>query len=102
MHKKVAIILGIISILVLVAGISAGNSIKNQLEGEVQITEPIYIDGSDITGISKAFVEIAPWFMGFVIVIYSVGIIAAIWIIYGIVMLVIHIVNRKKAKTKEV
>ena len=39
MHKKVAIILAIISIFILVAGISSGNEIREQLKGESEITD---------------------------------------------------------------
>ena len=102
MKKKIVIVLAIISIAILVIGISAGSGVTHQLKSEGEITQPIYMDGTDFTDVAKGFVEIGSWLLGFVIVIYSIGIIAAIWIIYGIVILVIHIVNRKKNKTKEV
>ena len=102
MKKKIVIVLVIISIAILISGIFAGRGVTHQIKSEGEITQPIYMDGTDITDLSESFVEVGSWLIGFVIVIYSIGIIAAIWIIYGITMLIIHIVNRKKNKTKEV
>ena len=100
MKKKIVIVLVIISIAILVIGIFTGSGVIHQIKSESEVTQTVYMDGTDFTEISKGVVEVGSWLIGFVIVIYSIGIIAVIWIIYGIAMLVIHIANRKKAKTK--
>lgn len=97
MNKKIVIILAIISVLILISGISTGMDVIRDLKAS-KITEPVYIDGSDATDVMIFFQEVGTWILGIAFIIYSIGIIAAIWIVYGIVMLIIHIVNRKKNK----
>ena len=60
----------------------------------------VYFDGSNVTELSKGFVEIGATLIGIVIGIYFIMIVVAIWIIYGIILLIIKIVNKIKEKTR--
>lgn len=60
--------------------------------------EKVNIDGSDVTALSDAFGYMGATIIGIVISIYCAIIIMAIWGIYGIILLVIIIINKMKEK----
>ena len=100
MNKKVLKILGIISILIIVFGIICGIFIKNQLIKEGMPTENVIFDGGDITKGVELFTIVGSHLFGIVIVIYSVLIVAGIWVIYGITILIIKVIQKIKNKNK--
>lgn len=66
-----------------------GNRVKN-----------VYVDGTDFTIFVNTFGEIGADLFGTFIVIYSILIVGGIWIVYGIVYLIIKIINKCKQKKK--
>ena len=98
MKKIILTILIIISILIIWFGIIASKSIKEEVRNEGIPKQNIYIDGTDVTTFTEAFVEIGSGLLGIVMIIYSILGVACIWGIYGIILLVI--VNVKKYKLK--
>ena len=63
----------------------------------------IYIDGTEMTGITEVFAEVGSGFLSIVIIIYSFLLVGAIWGIYGITILIILIIKRiKNKKTNKV
>lgn len=96
MKKIILKILIIISIAIIIFGIFAGKSVKDQVRNEGIPTQNIYIDGTDATASTEAFVEIGSGLLGFVMIVYSIVVVACIWGIYGIILLIIIIIKKCK------
>lgn len=96
MKKIILKILIIISIAIIIFGIFAGKSVKDQVRNEGIPTQNIYIDGTDATAFTKTFVEIGSGLLGFAMIIYSIVVVACIWGIYGIILLIIIIIKKCK------
>lgn len=104
MRKKVSIILLIISILIIIFGFLSAKNTKDELVNKAMPSGNIYIDGTDMTAASKAFAQIGSGLLGFAIIIYSFLLVGAIWVVYGIIILVILIIkkiNNKNTNKKE-
>ena len=83
-------ILILISIIIIIFGISAGKSIKDEVKDSGIPTQNIYIDGSDATALTEALLEMGSGLLGIVIIIYSFLGVACIWGSYGIILLIMH------------
>ena len=95
----------IVSILIIVIGIIIGIIVYNTpiqlLDNEMPIeNEGLYVDGTDVSNIANAGgvlgSKILGSVMGFAIIGGSFLIDIAIWIIYGVVLLVLKISNNAK------
>lgn len=96
--QKVTKILLIVSFVIMIIGIISGILVSSEIKNSGMPSENVYIDGSDFTAISEAFVSIGSTIIGFLVSIYFAMMIVIIWVIYGIVILVIKIVNKIKEK----
>lgn len=63
MNKIILKVLIIISIAIILFGIFAGKSIKDQIRNEGMPTQNVYIDGSDVTAITETFAELGSGFL---------------------------------------
>jgi len=99
-NKRVLIILAVLSVLIIGFGIFEGFSIKNEIIKESTPTENIYLDGSDVTAITTTFSELGAGMLAFGVIMYTVLIVAGMWVIYGIVLLIIKIIKKCKEKRK--
>lgn len=98
MNKIISRILIVVSIIIIVFGIFAGKSVKNELKAEGMPTQNIYIDGTDVTSVTEIFVEIGSGLLDIIMIVYSILAVICIWVIYGIVMLVLFIIKKCKEK----
>lgn len=89
MRKKVVIVLAIISILIIIFGFVAAKSIKSELTAESIQQERV---------VAEALSEIGSGLLSISIIIYSFLLVAAIWGIYGIVILILFIIKKIKEK----
>ena len=96
--KKVTKILIIISVIIILMGIFAGKSVNLELKDNSSPKENIYVDGTDFTALSEAFVSIGSSLLGIIITMYFVFAVVVIWIIYGVIILIIKIITKKKEK----
>ena len=96
--RKVTKILIIISVILMIMGIMTAMSITSELKESGMPKGNLYVDGSDFTALSEAFVSIGSTILGVVIGIYFAMAVVAIWIIYGIILLVIKIINKIKER----
>lgn len=96
MKKIILKILIIISIAIIIFGIFAGKSVKDQVRNEGMPIQNIYIDGTDITNLTETTVEIDSTILGIAMIIYSILAVACVWGIYGIILLIIIIIKRCK------
>ncbi len=100
MNKIILKILIIISILIIIFGIISAIGTKNQLINAGMPTEKQYVDGTDMTAFVDAFAQVGAGLMAIIIIMYSVLIVGGIWIVYGIVYLIIKIINKCKQNKK--
>ena len=99
MKKIILKILIIISIAIVIFGIFAGRSVKDQVRNEGMPTQNIYIDGTDATDFVKISVEFGSGLLQTVIIGFSIFIVICIWGVYGIILLILYIIkNVKKEK----
>lgn len=98
MNKKIKKILVVISIIIIILGIIFGISVSNNLINSAD--NNLYVDGSDFSGIVELTSFIGAKVLGFVIVIYSILLDIAIWTIYGIIILILKLIRKKKVKVK--
>lgn len=96
--KKVTNILIIISVVIILMGIFAGKSVNLELKDNSSPKENIYVDGTDFTALSEAFVSIGSSLLGIIITMYFVFAVVVIWIIYGVIILIIKIITKIKEK----
>lgn len=96
MKKIILKILIIIQIAIIIFGIFAGKSVKDQVRNEGMPIQNIYIDGTDITNLTETTVEIGSTILGIAMIIYSILVVACVWGIYGIILLIIIIIKRCK------
>ena len=96
--KKVTKILIIISVIIILMGIFAGKSITLELKDNSSPKENIYVDGTDFTALSEAFVSIGSSLLGIIITMYFAFAVVVIWIIYGVIILIIKIITKIKEK----
>lgn len=96
--KKVTKILIIISVIIILMGIFAGKSVNLELKDNSSPKENIYVDGTDFTALSEAFVSIGSSLLGIIITMYFVFAVVVIWIIYGVIILIIKIITKIKEK----
>lgn len=94
-RKKVVKILIIISIFIFLLGIIAGISVSNELINGI-LKEDIYIDGSNFSGLIEVGGFIGSKILGTMIIFFSIFIDIIIWIIFGIVSLIVKVINDKK------
>ena len=97
--KKLSVtkIIVVISVVIIALGIMMGIGVSNSIENSV-LNESIYVDGSNFSGIVQIVGFMGSRILGILIVIYSFIIDAIIWLIYGIVVLIIHIIRKIKNK----
>lgn len=96
MNKIILKILIVVSIIIIFLGVFAGKSVKNEVKDSGMPTQNIYIDETDATAFTEAFVEIGSGLLGVVTIIYSIIGVACIWGIYGIILLIITIMKKCK------
>ncbi len=70
MNKIILKILIVVSIIIIFLGIFAGKSVKDEVKNRGMPTQNIYIDGTDATAFTEAFVEIGSGLLGVVTIIY--------------------------------
>lgn len=96
--KKVRKILIIISAIILLFGIIAGNEVRTELRpANWEVTGAI-VDGSDFTAIADGVHRAGTALIGFIIFLYFLMVVAGIWGVYGIIMLIIIIVKKIRGK----
>ncbi len=100
MNKKIKKVLIIISIIIIIFGIISGLSVSNELVNSTN-NNNIYIDGTDVSGIVEITTFMGAKILGFVIVVYSLLLDVAIWIVYWIIILIIKIVKWLKKRKNE-
>lgn len=86
----------IITVIILGIGIICGAGIASDLNAEISQTENIVIDGADFTWIVQTFGYLASAMAVVISIGFGVAISAVIWTVYGIVMLIIWLVNKSK------
>ena len=100
--KTVKKILVIISIIILVLGIIKGINIMNNVENTASSSD-LTIDGADFSGVVELGGYIGNQLVGVITIAYSIFLDIIIWVIYGIVILIIKLIDkiRKKEDLKE-
>lgn len=96
MNKKIKKILVVISIIIIILGIIFGISVSNNLINSADYN--LYVDGSNFSGIVELTSFMGAKVLGFVIVIYSILLDIVIWTIYGIIILILKLIRKKKVK----
>lgn len=96
MNKKIKKILVVISIIIIILGIIFGISVSNNLINSAD--NNLYVDGSNFSGIVELTSFMGAKVLGFVIVIYSILLDCVIWIVYGIIILILKLIRKKKVK----
>ena len=96
MNKNIKKILVIISIIIIILGIIFGISVSNNLINSAD--NNLYVDGSNFSGIMELTSFMGAKVLGFVIVIYSILLDIVIWTIYGIIILILKLIRKKKVK----
>lgn len=96
MNKNIKKILVIISIIIIILGIIFGISVSNNLINSAD--NNLYVDGSNFSGIVELTSFMGAKVLGFVIVIYSILLDIVIWTIYGIIILILKLIRKKKVK----
>lgn len=98
MNKIILKTLIIISIAIIVLGVLSGMSIKNELMDTESSTNDVYVDGTNVTPFVDAFTELGSGLLNVIIVTGCILITCCIWLVYGIIILIINIVNKCKKK----
>lgn len=99
MNKNVLKILIAISVIILVLGFFSGKGLSDEIKSESMPTQSIYVDETDTTAITKAFIELGSGLLGFVVIVYSVLLVACIWAIYLIILLIKSVAKKIQRKT---
>lgn len=97
--KVVKKILILISIIILILGIISGINLSNELVNNSN-TNNIYVDGTDFSGMAELGVFFASKILGIVIIFYSILIDIVIWLIYGIIIFILKMIDRLRNKRK--
>ena len=87
-------ILIIVSIIILCLGGILGFGVSNELE-KISSNENIYIDGSNFSGLAQIGGMMLSKLLGILMVFFSILIYMLIWIIYGIVLIIKRIHDRR-------
>lgn len=87
-------ILIIVSIIILCLGVILGFVVSNELE-KISSNENIYIDGSNFSGLAQIGGMMLSKVLGILMVFFSILIDMLIWIIYGIVLIIKRIHDRR-------
>lgn len=96
MKKNIRKGLAIISVIVIVLGIVCGIGVANDILNLVSSNNSIYIDGSDVTGISQLsqlFGMFGATILGVMVAFCGFGIVAVIWAAYIVVALLIKLIR---------
>ena len=94
MNKKIKKILVIVSIIIIILGIILGVGVSNNIINSTN--RNLYVDGKDFSDIMELTSFIGSKVLGFVIVIYSILLDCVIWIVYGIIILILKLINMAK------
>ena len=97
--KFVKKILILISIIILILGIISGINVSNELVNNSN-TNNIYVDGTDFSGMAELGVFFGSKILGIVIIFYSILIDIVIWLIYGIIIFILKMIDRLRNKRK--
>lgn len=95
--KTVKIILIIISIIILILGIILGINVSNELINNTN-TNNIYVDGTDFSGTAKLGTFFGSKVLVVLFIFYSILIDIVIWLIYGIIIFILKMIDRLKNK----
>lgn len=87
-------ILIIVSIIILCLGVILGFGVSNELE-KISSNENIYIDSSDFSGLAQIGGMMLSKVLGILMMFFSILIDMLIWIIYGIVLIIKRIHDRR-------
>ena len=87
-------ILIIVSIIILCLGGILGFGVSNELE-KISSNENIYIDSSNFSGLAQIGGMMLSKLLGILMVFFSILIDMLIWIIYGIVLIIKRIHDRR-------
>ena len=87
-------ILIIVSIIILCLGVILCFGVSNELE-KISSNENIYIDGSNFSGLAQIGGMMLSKVLGILMVFFSILIDMLIWIIYGIVLIIKRIHDRR-------
>ena len=99
--RNVTRILIVISVFIMIVGVVGGILASNELKNVEVSDRSIYIDGTDFTSLIELFVYIGSSIIGFAIGMFSAIIVAIIWIIYGVIVLIVNIINKIKIRYKQ-
>ena len=97
--KVVKKILILISIIILILGIISGINVSNELVNNSN-TNNIYVDGTDFSGMAELGVFFGSKILGIAIIFYSILIDIVIWLIYGIIIFILKMIDRLRNKRK--
>ncbi len=89
----------LISIIILILGIISGINVSNELVNNSN-TNNIYVDGTDFSGMAELGVFFGSKILGIVIIFYSILIDIVIWLIYGIIIFILKMIDRLRNKRK--
>ena len=89
----------LISIIILILGIISGINVSNELVNNSN-TNNIYVDGTDFSGMAELGVFFCSKILGIVIIFYSILIDIVIWLIYGIIIFILKMIDRLRNKRK--
>jgi len=98
--EKIRKTLMVISILIIGLGIISAINVSNELTNNLGVSDntAYLVDGSDFSPLAEAFTSLGAMIIGFVVIFYNTCIIVAIWVIYGIILLIIKIKNKIKER----
>ena len=89
----------LISIIILILGIISGINVSNELVNNSN-TNNIYVDGTDFSGMAELGVFFGSKILGIAIIFYSILIDIVIWLIYGIIIFILKMIDRLRNKRK--
>ena len=89
----------LISIIILILGIISGINVSNELVNNSN-TNNIYVDGTDFSGMAELGGFFGSKILGIVIIFYSILIDIVIWLIYGIIIFILKMIDRLRNKRK--
>ena len=101
MNKRNIIkVLMVISVFIIIMGVVGGILVSNELSNIEVSNKNMLVDGTDFTGLIELFIYIGSSVIGFAIGMFSVIIVAIIWIVYGVIVLIVKIINKIKGDKK--
>lgn len=99
--QKIKKILTIISIAIIVLGIIVAIQTTAELKESRNTNSNIIVDGyNDYRKLTEIIAEVGIILLGISIGVYSFIIVVIIWVTYGIILLIVKIVNSIKQKKK--